>query len=62
MSISHVCESLAQVDDSVVYFDRVAVFKALWYRTSFNSEAHMCCIDASGISASPLQSKLKIIQ
>ena len=29
------------------------------YRTSFNSEAHMCCIDASGINASPLQSKLQ---
>ena len=59
MSISHVCESPAKVDYSVVYFDHIAVFKALYYRTSFNSEVHVCCVDASGINASPLQSKMQ---
>ena len=32
---------------SVVYFNCVAVFEVLWYRTSVKDGSHTCCEDAS---------------
>ena len=37
---------------SVVYFDRIAVFKALYHRTSVKGGAHMRLVESLDIHAS----------